>query len=65
MTRQNRTRMRRMAELGSDGWSIVERPFPPRLIGGTAECCVGNMDDLKPAKRKFADFVFYLTSVKN
>lgn len=39
--------MWRVAECSAGRWGIVDRPFPPGLIGSAPERYAGDMDDLK------------------
>lgn len=56
--------MGRMAKTGSNDWSVVDRPFPSRLVGSTAQRDPIKVDDFKAAKRKFANFVRFLEGLE-
>ncbi len=59
MARQYSACMRRMAKTGSNDWSVVNRPFPSRLISGTAKRDAIKVDDFKASKGKFTNFVWH------
>lgn len=57
MAPEHRAGVPRMAELRSNGWSIVDRPLPSRLIGGSPQRYTGNVDDFKPSERELTHLV--------
>jgi hypothetical protein len=57
VAREHGACVRRVAELGSGRWGIVNRPLPTRLISGAPKRHAGDVNDLKPSKGKFAQLV--------
>jgi hypothetical protein len=57
MACKDSARVWRMAQPGTGGWSIMNGPFPSRLVSGAPKRHAGNVDDFKPSEGEFANLI--------